>query len=336
MGLVNKTTINFIVEQGGKLGRSLLTTKPQKAVNIEELRYMPQQLTTDVVEVTQKAVQQTSTAINPARLQELADKGLSLNQIASELNTTQGAVRFALKKNNIVTDAQRKFQVIQEYFSATTREEKAKAFAEVDKYLQEIAREEVKLRKGYSYEDCLQDVRLRFFELAERRQNGAISFAWKQLARAEETQSAIKKEMKTVSLDSSRIAGADRAVHDSQIERFESEDFYKLMRGECIVEPLSERNRIILEDYLKEGHISADLCDRLGLTLDRVRQILTGKAIPKVRAKLENFYTKEEEYTRNRINIAMEQNKLGDIMERYGFSSLNAAKEFLNNSKNIL
>ena len=94
MGLVNKTTLNFIVEQSGKLGRSLLTVKPQKAVNIEGLRYMPQKLSTDVVEVTQKAVQQTSTAINPVRLQELADKDLSLNQIASELNTTYWAVRF--------------------------------------------------------------------------------------------------------------------------------------------------------------------------------------------------------------------------------------------------
>ncbi len=38
----------------------------------------------------------------------------------------------------------------------------------------------------------------------------------------------------------------------------------------------------------------------------------------------------------NTINIAMEQNKLHDIMERYELSGLDAAKEFLNNSKNIL
>ena len=267
---------------------------------------MPQQLSTDVVEVSQKVLQQANTTINPARLQELAERGLSLNQMATELNTSLGSVRFALKKNNIVTDAQKKYRVIQEYFSATTQEEKAKAFVEVDKYLEQIAKEEVKLRKGYSYEDCLQDVRLRFFELAERKQNGGGAFNFDTLQRLKETQTAAKQEIQTVSLDSSRIAGADRAVHDSQIGRFESEDFYNLMRGYCIVEPLNERSRIILEDYLKEGHVSADLCDRFGLTLERVKQILTDKAIPKVRAKLENFYTKEEEYTRRRINIAME------------------------------
>ena len=80
MGLVNKTTLNFIVKQGEKLVESSVLKKPRIA-SFEGLQYVPQRLSSDVVEVSQKTLQQAKTAIEPAKLQELVKKNLSLNQM---------------------------------------------------------------------------------------------------------------------------------------------------------------------------------------------------------------------------------------------------------------
>ena len=56
MGL-QKVAFNFMVERGGKLAKSLLCTKPQKAVtSIKGLKYKP--LTTDTVQIAKKEVAQ--------------------------------------------------------------------------------------------------------------------------------------------------------------------------------------------------------------------------------------------------------------------------------------
>ena len=296
MGLVNKTTINFTVEQSGKLGRSLLTTKPQKAVNIEGLRYMPQQLTTDVVEVTQKAVQQTSASINPAKLQELAGKGLSLNQIATELGVTQSTVRNALKVNNIITDSQQGFRIIKNYFSAATREDKAKALAEIDKYLEQIAKEEVKLHKGSSYEDCLQDVRLRFFELIDKRANGQhVPRDIFKMVR-ETAQKSEKKEIKTVSLDSlSKNAKPDIQDPKSGIDMVEDNDF-----RQYYVKNLEQVLRVREVEFIKRHYIGNESYEQLSevfcFTPKRIKAIID-KAKPRaieLYEKLKTDYYKRE------------------------------------------
>ena len=111
MGLINKTTLNFIVKQGEKLVESSLVRKPSIA-SVEGLRYMPQQLSTDVVKISQKALQSTKIALEPATLQELVNKGLSLNEIASELGVKVGKVRIYLAKYNIVSDSQKEFRML--------------------------------------------------------------------------------------------------------------------------------------------------------------------------------------------------------------------------------
>lgn len=54
---IQKVVFNFMVERGGKLSKSLLCTKPQKAVtSIKGLKYTPKQfLTSDVVEISKDA-----------------------------------------------------------------------------------------------------------------------------------------------------------------------------------------------------------------------------------------------------------------------------------------
>ena len=280
MGLVNETTINFIVKQGEKLGKSFLA-RPAVTAKLEGLKYMPKQLSTDVVEVSQKTLQKAKTPIEAARLQELASKGLSLNKMASELGVSMNSVRFHLEKHNIVTDAQKEFRILKEYFTASTKEEKAKAFAEIDKCLEQIAKEELPLRKGSSYEDCLQDVRLRFFELAEQSQKDGLSFSKTVLQKVRESRPAIKKEIQTVSLETSTMGKADRAVDSYYTEYFEFKDYFKqLLKSDS---GISERERTLLQAYIEEGKSMADLASSTGLLKESIRQILKNRALPKLK-----------------------------------------------------
>ena len=279
MGLINKTTLNFIVKQGEKLVESSLVRKPSIA-SVEGLRYMPQQLSTDVVEISQKALQSTKIALETATLQELVNKGLSLNEIASELGVKVGKVRKYLAKYNIVSDSQKEFRMLKGYFTATTREDKVKAFEEIDKYLQQMAKEELKLKKGSTYEDCLQDVRLRFFEIVDKSRQDGVSFPYSILRTMRETKPAIQQEIKTVSLSK-----ADLKVADSGIELFEAKAFEDYL-WKYAHRHMRERDAYSLEQYLREDKTIKEIAEHFWLTPPRMKTIIED-ALPKLQKQFE-------------------------------------------------
>jgi DNA-directed RNA polymerase specialized sigma24 family protein len=294
MGLINKTTLNFIVKQGEKLVESSLVRKPN-ITNVEGLRYMPQQLSTDVVEISQKALQSTKTALEPATLQELVNKGLSLNEIASELGVKVGKVRCYLAKYNIISDAQKEFRILKRYFTATTKEEKSKAFEEIDKYLQQIAKEELKQKKGSTYEDCLQDIRLRFFEIAEKSKQDGISFPYRILKTIQETRPVIKQEIKTVGLSK-----ADLKAADSGIELFETKDYEDYL-WKYAHRHLRGREAYSLEQYLCEDKTIKEIAEYFWLTPKRAKDIIKS-ALSKLRQQLEP--AKQGDFEAERIKFS--------------------------------
>ena len=156
---INKT-LNFVVKQGEKLTESYILKKAN-VTNFKGLKYAPQNLSEDVVQIGKK----TKVSIDIEKLQILANKNLTLNEISTELNLPMSTIRSYMKKYNIATDSQKKTQAIREYFSASTPKDKDKAFEKIDEYLKQIAQKDFEQKKGPTYEDCLQDARLKFFEI---------------------------------------------------------------------------------------------------------------------------------------------------------------------------
>lgn len=310
-------SINFLVKQGEKLVESSLLKK-STTVSIKDLRYAPKQLTTDIVELTQKShpnakvltkeileplvssgkkmseiteilgvssdtvkkylkqsglykparVPNTLDKIERARLQELVDKGLSLHQIASELGVKVGKVRIYLDKYNIISDAQNEFRILKRYFSATTQEEKAKAFSEIDKHLEQIAKEEFKLKKETSYEDCLQDVRLRFFETVDESQKKGISFPSGILKTMRNAKPVLNQEIKTVELGK-----CDIGIADEGIEMFESNNYENFLWN-YLRNNMKKREPVALEKYIREDKSTKEIASSFGLTVSQTRNIL--------------------------------------------------------------
>ncbi len=163
---LQKIMFNFNVQKNGKITESLLHPNHVGLINPKGLKYVPsKQLTTDVVELAPKEANSLDLGdISKEQLQELIDSGFGLHKIAAKLNTKICRVRKYLEKYNISTHTQDEFNVLKAYFTATSAQEKAKAFEAVDKYLQKIAKAEAHFRKDIAYKDILQDVRLRFLE----------------------------------------------------------------------------------------------------------------------------------------------------------------------------
>lgn len=272
-------SINFLVKQGEKLVESSLLKK-STTLSTKGLRYAPKQLSTDIVELTQK------TKLDPKILQELVNKGLSLHQMASELGVKVGKVRIHLNKNNIISDAQSEFRMLKRYFTATTQQEKAKAFREIDKHLEQIAKEEFKLKKGISYEDCLQDVRLRFFELVDKNQKKGISFPKGILKIMRTSQPEVNQQLKTVELKHCNFGAVD-----NEIVSFESNNYDNFL-WDFFYKKLRYRDTIALEKYIREGEQIGEIAKSFGLTESRTRSIIR-EALPKLREQFEKLTARE-------------------------------------------
>lgn len=282
MGIENvgSTLIKEIIVWSKTSGKSLLT-KPIK-INTCGLKYVPS-LESDVLQ-TSGGLQYSENIL--AKLKELAGKNLSLNEMATELGVPFGKVRFLLNKHNILTETQKEFRVLQEYFSAKTNKSKEKAFASVDKYLKQIAKEEFEHSKGTTYEDCLQDVRLRFFELVNKNQQNGISFPHKILQSVRESKPALKQEVKTV-----RLGKNDSSVTDTGIEIFESNNFEEHILKRLRFN-MKEREHWILEQYINKNRSIDEIAEHFGLSKQRAQQILND-AIAKAKRQIEQVSTNE-------------------------------------------
>ena len=345
MGLINKTTLNFIVKQGEKLVESSVVKKPDIA-SFDGLRYMPQDLLTDVVEVSKplrsyekfltkdllkplsesdkkrkeiaeelgisvrtlriylkklglyKPITELRTpkdTMKQARLQELVSKGLSLNEIAEELGVKVGKVRWDLSKYNIISDVQKEFRMLKGYFTATTKEDKAKAFEEIDKYLGQIAKEELKLKKGSSYEDCLQDVRLRFFEIVDKSKQNGVSFPYSILRIMRNERPPIQQEIKSVGLSKADLRAADRGI-----KSFEAKDYDDYL-WKYAYRHIREREVYSLEQYLREDKTIKEIAEHFCFTPSRMKDIIED-ALPRLQEQFE--LAKLVDFSQERIKFS--------------------------------
>lgn len=224
--------------------------------------------------------------ITREKLQELANKGLSLQEMAAEMKIKVGRLRLHLDKHNIATGFQEEFRVLKEYFSATTRESKAKAFEKVDKYLQEIAKERLSSNGGISYEDCLQDVRLSFFELEKKSHEAGTDFPRTILTSVRTQETPNMNQIKTVGLEDVKETNPAIVSSDIQTISFESDDYLKRMK-EHLRPFFRNRNYQITLKHVEDGETMKELAKQYSLSSKMIEYICYG-TLQRAREIIEN------------------------------------------------
>lgn len=215
--------------------------------------------------------------IDRNKLQQLVDMNKTLKEMAAELNVSVGKIRFFLQKFSIKSTKLEELSVLRKFFSAKTRQEKAEAYAVVDKYLEQIAKEKYDANSSISYEDYLQDFRLIFLEFARKRESRTLDGSRNLFD--EIRKMSVDKKKKEIITTKFFDELNKRGDLDSNIKNFEELDFLdKFIGGSS----LGERQQIIVSEYLK-GHKDFDqLAEELGLTSSRVKEIFQ-KSIKKLK-----------------------------------------------------
>lgn len=208
-----------------------------------------------------------NTKVNIKHLQKLADKNLTLNEISTELDLPMSTIRSYMRKHNISTDSQEKTRVIRKYFSASTPKDKDKAFEKVDEYLKQIAQKDFEQKKGPTFEDCLQDARLKFFEIIYngqkkgRRPQGIL----KEI----ETSNPAKNIIDTEILENNIPAT------NTLIDTFEGADFQTHFLN--YFRSKAHKIATIFEKQLIEDKSIYEIANDLGLWPQRVQQLLENR-----------------------------------------------------------
>ena len=233
--------------------------------------------------------------IDRVALQKLADEEKTLNEMAEALNTTVSLIRRNLAELQISRPNLEELALSRRYYSAKTPQEKANVFVEVDKILEQIAREEYQADRVLTFEDALQDVRLRFAEIVGKKQDGK-RFDIRNIFRAvRESRPMQQKEASAVKLGYKPVKTSE---NDPAIMRFEKMDYIK----SCIDDAqLYERERIVFEKVFKENKPYSEIGDMLGLMPERIKQILE-RAITKVKSR--RLLCSEEDVLQQKIEFA--------------------------------
>lgn len=280
---INKT-LNFVVKQGEQLAKSHILNQPN-ITNFKGLKYVPQNLSNDVVQIGKKA----RVSIDIEKLQMLADKDLTLNEIATELDLPMSTVRFYMEKHNIITNNQKNFRIIKEYFSANTSDDKAKAYKKIDEYLKQLAKKNYEQAKGPTYEDCLQDARLKFFEILDKAQKKDISRPRSILKRIAESKPVIKNEI----ADPEILEKAKNSISslDTSIDAFETADFKNHFLN-YLHTRVSSKTAAIFDMLIKEGKTTNEISQILGLSTQRVQYIFE-KELPNAKKLVKQMQSTE-------------------------------------------
>ena len=259
---IQKPLTNLVTLHNGKIGCSILTRKPVEINLFQELKYVPQRLSTDVVEIPQ----QISTQVSQETLQNLVNKNLTLQEISANLNVPISTIRHYLRKYNISRFSE-EITALKKYFSTKDPKEKAKAYDVIDKHLQKMAEKEAEIRKE-PFEDCLQDIRLRFIELANKKKGTpeiSVFNIFKKIENsAPEAEAKIEKvKLKTIT---NKIGISDYATNT-----FEDANLANYLLDNS---NLSAKTRAILILKMKKDISNKELAKASNTGIERIRQMI--------------------------------------------------------------
>lgn len=277
MGFTSKTIQMFV--SNGQIGQSFLRKNPTQIKGSQGLKYIPPKLEKDVVQISQ----QTQTKVSQERLQGLVDKNLTLQEMADELNISMSMVRIYLGKYKIKRFPE-EIQALKKYFSTTDEKEKAKAYEIIDKKLQKIAKKESSQRTDITFDDCLQDVRLRFFEYAQKRETDHNISAYKIMNLVENSTPHPTPKIKKVGLEE---VPDNMGVTDKTTEMFEDKDLVKHLLKHTKLKP---REREILNEYMVEELPLEEIGTRHFILPNRTKEIMKN-ALAKIKKR--NFTSRD-------------------------------------------
>ncbi len=286
MSIIKNAIQDLVILQNGKIGKSLLTIKPIKQgelFDIRNIRYAPQNLHSDIVQIS---ANKTPNLINESTLQELVNKNLTLQEISDTLNVSMSTIRFYLKKYNI-TRFSEEITALKKYFKTKDPKEKAEAFKIIDKSLKKIAQKEAQTQTDIPFEDCLQNVRLRFLELMGKKDKDKSISVYKILEKVENSAPTPQPKIEKIGLK--EIAN-EIGITDSRTARFETID-----RANFLIKNsnLSNKAQEIIEHYLIKETPIDEISDTYGLTRQRILQILENGL-----AKVKKYnYTKNNHFS---------------------------------------
>ena len=264
--------INFIVEKGGEFAKSSVLRPIH--VNTRGIKYAPRQLANDVVELSTSLNKNQNLMDNMVKIATMRKAGATQEEIGRRFGVNRNAIGVFLREHlpNAETDEKLFYRAVKKYFLATTPEEKNKAILEVDPFLQKIAKEKNKLQKEYSYDDCLQDLRLKLVNTAnlnaENKKYNYKSFVYE--LKKEASKSPRIEEPTRVPL--SEISEDQLAMNDISTKIFEANDYCSKRIKNT---PLSARERVISHLYLEDYQTSDEIGNKLGYTGARIRMILS-------------------------------------------------------------
>ncbi len=200
-------------------------------------------------------------------LQELANRKLSVAQIAEELGINYGQARHRLERYGIKNPELEELKTLRNYFSATTLNDKNEAFVAVDKYLEQIAKENYKKSYAIPYQDFLQDIRLNFAELADKRENN-INNNRRNLFEKIREMDFDKKYMVLKKLPEDLYKTSET---DVLIKEFEDSNFldFRIKNSNLI-----ERDQLIINTFTKLNKNLDEIAEIFSLTSERIRQII--------------------------------------------------------------
>ncbi len=248
-----KTLLNSGISQR-QMARDLGISR-EKLVRIlkEQGLYVPKRIIKDVHEM--KA------------LQDLANRRLTVAQMVEESGLNCGQLRHRLEKYGIKNPNLEELKALRDYFSATTLKDRNETFVIVDKYLEQIAKEKYKKGYGISYQDFLQDIRLNFAELAEKRENNINNNNRNLFKKIREINFA-KKYMRISKLpmDSYKTYEVD-----TSIKEFEDSNFldFRIKNSN-----LTEKEQLIINIFTKLNKDFNEIAEIFDLTHLRIRQLL--------------------------------------------------------------
>ena len=230
------------------------------------------ELSTDVVHISKKSIAIKKLLKNKEDIIEMRSNGLSQESIAQKYGVTRANVAEFLEtylpdvqSDNIVFR-----NAFKNYISANSEVERNNAFETVDILLQKIAADEAKRQNAQIYEDCLQDLRLKFFEAVKQGQEKVRIIYTAMLQKLKNTIAVNSTDSKNIC--SSYKSDIDtRQSNDEKIVDFEHQDLLKYLIDNS---GLTERERLIAFSLLFEGKTIGEIGDQLLLTPNRIKQIL--------------------------------------------------------------
>ena len=186
-------------------------------------------------------------------------------------------------------------EAVKEFFTAINNDAKEKAYNIIDKYIQKIAKKEFKTSGESSYEDHLQNVRLRFWSIINRQRDKSIMRNITILMT--ESQPSIQKQPKIKTIPNIEKYAEDFSCTDLSTEMFEKDDFVNYL--------ISTIRNSANAEFLK-GIIDGEDVNRLADKYDLTRR----RIIERAKNAAEEFKEKaklilSEDYLAEKSNIGL-------------------------------